>query len=334
MADASSGPSAGPAEHRQPEKKDMAATTPAGRLAGDKGLSYETMNAQVPFLSAHMKITKIGGYPSVFGPMDRSEIICKFVITPSVVCTLALLTFFNSYGNAPRAVTTAVFIGLVFLSLNTVMSVGLRSPNALLWGLCLFALAIGATAGFLVNEYFLAKYWGAQRGRSYPEVQPGEPAGAYADASMLNFEGAVLDPAKSAGHYDGDMLYCVAPVLPEGQQDDATHRVEFWAVGKDCCFEVGGFDCDDAGMRNAQAGLVVRDTGGWFNEWNPAYQEAVAKAGDHLGLTSSDRAIYLRWVEDPEVVATNYVYAAAGACIAVNFGFLAILGLAVSLLMA
>ena len=52
------------------------------------------------------------------------------------------------------------------------------------------------------------------------------------------------------------LRYCVAPIL----DPSSTTRVEFWAVGMDCCAERGDFQCGDATAEGTAAAHVRRKT--------------------------------------------------------------------------
>jgi len=116
-------------------------------------------------------------------------------------------------------------------------------------------IAVGATVGDNNYENNLQLYFAVDRHQSYINVDPEANVTKYTDAGQLVFaDSAYLSTETSVGFQVQGTTYCAAPVLGNSTTPD---RVEFWAVGTDCCDARGGFRCDDAGS-DAKKGVVVR----------------------------------------------------------------------------
>merc|ERR1719199_479478 len=111
------------------------------------------------------------------------------------------------------------------------------------------------------------------------------PATATADAAFLDFSAGNdtlgntrVDEGRSAGFRDSH-IYCVAPVLSPEQAGARPARVEYWAVGVDCCQGFGSFTCDSArDWRASKAVVLVGDGFPCANCHAQEFQAAVKKA--------------------------------------------------------
>lgn len=95
--------------------------------------------------------------------------------------------------------------------------------------------------------------------RSVRNVLPSQPAVSHTDAVAVLFaNGTTVDDTKAVGMKmieGGAHTYCVAPILDDTQCE----RVEYWAIGVDCCEGVNSFNCGDAANPLNLQGLVVTD---------------------------------------------------------------------------
>merc|ERR1719482_832301 len=102
----------------------------------------------------------------------------------------------------------------------------------------------------------------------------------------------------------GIHTFCVAPIV----DDTSTGRVEFWAVGVDCCKNRGDFVCDDAGVANVRSGVVLSDRNHddvlfetFGRKLAPALErrdlflKAIQRAEHVHGLVSAENPVLVRW---------------------------------------
>lgn len=169
------------------------------------------------------------------------------------------------------------------------------------------ALIVGAFLGmycFSLYGYQLRVY---ENSRSYHNAVPSEPALAVADGALIYFaEESHVDLEHSANFFaeDGHM-YCAAPI----KDLSGTRRVEFWAVGRDCCTQ-NGFFCDDAQIPTAKGGAVIFDTPSFFAESVIKHYDDVRKKAEAAHtLDSAKSPCYVRWVttDKLEEVVPNLV---------------------------
>jgi len=189
--------------------------------------------------------------------------------------------------------------------------------GVLLGCLCGSAIVLSTLCGLHNYGTHMEQYWLYEEAREYHNVLPSEPAAAHADAGKITFaEAARIDTTKAVG-YKAASTYCVAPIL----DPSSSNRVEFWAVGLDCCAPRGEFNCDDAtkeGTEAAHGGLVVFDTGSIHRHYE-YFSKAVKESEAANDLVSSAEPIFVRWVKDPESVQASFFgagnWAVIGYCV-------------------
>jgi len=148
------------------------------------------------------------------------------------------------------------------------------------------------TYGIFINFY--------GNSRTYTNVVPSEPSASVADAGRLVFTSeSSVDGTKSVGYAaPNGKKYCIAPVHDFAD----TARVEFWAVGIDCCGWESEFTCDASTDPEAHGGIVVFDNMGIFNPSNRDwYTLAMKKAEAEFDLVSVEKPVYVRWVANEEL---------------------------------
>jgi len=229
-------------------------------------------------------------------------------LLPWLMFALIMALFTYGYHHIPGLVwVTAALCGcfaMIFIFTSTSDPDGRSS--VVLGLLCSFAIALAVFGGLTNYNWNMAPYWAYEESREYHNVLPSEPAAAHADAGKIFFaESARVDTTKAVG-FRKAITYCVAPIL----DPQSTTRVEFWAVGIDCCAERGDFQCGDAaaeGLSAARGGVVVMDDrflsgASHFDYFEKAVREAEA-AND---LVSATDPIFLYWVKDPDAVQTGF----------------------------
>jgi len=175
-----------------------------------------------------------------------------------------------------------------------------------LGALCVFAAMGGTIAGQFGWERYWRQLWWTQTGFRGP-ASAETPGMAMSDYAVVDFWDAVsestnndtrVDFMKSAGYQDDD-FYCVAPILSPSSSEAGLVRVNFWAVGINCCERYGSFTCDHSREWNAGAGVVVLGEGFPCPSCNvEKFRAAVTKAESVHGLVSADGARFVRWVKD------------------------------------
>jgi len=229
------------------------------------------------------------------------------VVLPWLMFTLIVMLFTYGYHHIPALVWVTAALCGCFACIFMFTSGGDQEGRAsvVLGVLCSFSILLAILGGLANYTWNMAPYWAYEESREYRNVLPSEAAAAHADAGKIFFaEAARIDTTKAVGFKAGS-TYCVAPIL----DPSSTTRVEFWAVGMDCCAERGDFQCGDAtaeGTAAAHAGVVVMDNRflngvSHFEYFAKAVKEAEA-AND---LVSAKDPLYLYWVKDPEAVQSS-----------------------------
>jgi len=121
-----------------------------------------------------------------------------------------------------------------------------------------------------------------------------------------------LDASLSTSHtfaeIQGDKPFShSAPVLCK----NTPTRVEYWAIGTDCCDQRKNFHCDGGADLDAHSGVLVRATGdeeigGDRHQFFSAISQAVA-AHD---LPAPERPVLIRWGKDPGALQDDWSRAA------------------------
>lgn len=167
---------------------------------------------------------------------------------------------------------------------------------------CIVACVLAVCMGSFAYHAYMEQYWWMETGRHYANLNATSPAGSHLDGSLLHFhDTSAVDTTKAVGFRDGT-VYCVAPVLDDTQ----SKRVEYWAVGKDCCDQRGDFLCDDASDPTASNAVVILGgtmlLPGQEQTRNKHWIRAVREAEAAHDLASSEGAMLVRWVRDPVTI--------------------------------
>mmetsp|Transcript_29290 Transcript_29290/g.83254 ORF Transcript_29290/g.83254 Transcript_29290/m.83254 type:complete len:327 (+) Transcript_29290:138-1118(+) len=222
------------------------------------------------------------------------------VLLPAMMFSLVSMLFSFLYHRLPAACWT--FIGLCLCTSFLFMLARPVRDGPRYWFnlgcLCLLATAAAYLASFWNLHKNFDMYWAYDGQRSYANVSPSDQALARLDAGKLLFNSeARVDPTAAVGIVDGDRRYCVAPIVAGAR----TGRVQFWAAGVNCCGADGTkFACDEVGSKYAHSGLVFLDYGKRA-DWLEMFRRAASEAGASHGAVPAKDALFVSWVEDPEV---------------------------------
>mmetsp|Transcript_58526 Transcript_58526/g.128323 ORF Transcript_58526/g.128323 Transcript_58526/m.128323 type:complete len:312 (+) Transcript_58526:99-1034(+) len=200
-------------------------------------------------------------------------------------------------------------VGLVFIAVD-------RQSKTQYIGigiLTVLATVMGVLIGSMLFQQYLRPFWMYLDSAEYNNVIPGDPAAAHADAGRVVFSrDAIVQTLKSVGYRDGS-TYCVAPIMDKYM----TGRVQFWAVGQDCCAAREDMWCDDIRVPGARSGVVVFDTEGIFGAMTISaadqYRKSIRMAEAQFDLSSAPDAMLVRWVGDPQQVQQQYWKEGVGA---------------------
>jgi len=199
---------------------------------------------------------------------------------------------------------------LMTLTLAVVSAAGLAMwYTGVRWGpvsllalgsLCLLAILTGTYLGELGWIYFWQGFWWMNIGQQSVATTASTLAGARIDAATLSFHTASndtsVDASRSAGYKDTD-TFCVAPIMSPETAGADFPRVNFWAVGVNCCEKYGSFTCDASRSPSAASGVVQLNGGFPCPSCNnDKFALAISKAESQYGLVSAPDALLLRWV--------------------------------------
>lgn len=258
------------------------------------------------------------------------------ILPPAMMFFLVSAAFAFAYHVAPAFVWTVVIIAfgmsIMFMILPR------RRPGAPTYYfnigvLCLVACFTGIGSGSWNYSRHFDVFWTYDGQAEYDNVVPTEDATAHLDAGRIVFsKDAHLDKSKFLAYSSLKTdwkTYCVVPIVGNGTgsamdfvtsvlksgslksgSTRATTQIQYWAAGVDCCDN--SFMCGDASDSEAHAGLVylpdIRDSGELLGELKKAAREADSK----YQLTSSEDALFVRWVADPQQAMNHYYYAGIG----------------------
>mmetsp|Transcript_30551 Transcript_30551/g.59932 ORF Transcript_30551/g.59932 Transcript_30551/m.59932 type:complete len:299 (+) Transcript_30551:105-1001(+) len=261
----------------------------------------------------------------------KRKFINVFVGSLFVFLFQVLLFTFSPFFHLRAALLTLV----IFVGISVSLAVDYRkSAHFLPMSICTLAAALcGAGTGAILYDqfgYFSILY---NYTRIYDNVVPSQKAATVTDAGRIVFSvGSRVDTHYAAGVVakDGNE-YCAAPV----RSSQTNMHVEFWAVGKNCCSNLGFFKCDSTEVKEARAGVIEFDSGGiWRRGRSDMYDAARQKAEATFGLDSPAAPIYVRWVTIKELdfLSSNYYSKALGFAIlafflygGLSFGFVWVL---------
>jgi len=180
--------------------------------------------------------------------------------------------------------------------------------------LCMLAGLTATFVGLYIYFGYTFQFYKLGGLRTYSNVLPAEPADSHADAGKIFFTAdSKVDITRAVGFQAQGGVYCVAPILDETQ----IARVNYWAVGRDCCNSRASFNCDEAWNPDAHAGAVIVDTGAPQVSFNQLdfYMKGTKEAAALYDLASADNPIFVRWVLDPSAMQAGFWVAGWWECI-------------------
>lgn len=198
-----------------------------------------------------------------------------------------------------------------------------------------FLVAVAATGhhiGHINYNDNMSFYCRAASGREYTGVRPESKAFDYQDAGRLHFApGSRVGVDWAVGlRFDGE-IYCAAPIVGPEQTVGQIPRVDFWAVGLNCCGARGRFVCNQVAT-GASSGVVVHDAGGPITELasgteTAKLRRAARAAAEHYGLPVSPRPVVLHWGKDLAAIEAEWYHAALGVVLLTTVASLVLLAL-------
>jgi len=265
-----------------------------------KSVEQEDLGVQTPLVPKGTK-SKFAQFQLVY---KKPDFLVTWII-PWVVFTTTTLLYTYGFMAMP---SICVLASAAFLLVGaTLLTLRGRGHVWLPLGVTtVFAVLLGTVTGLFVYETSACFSMFYANSRLYTNVVPSQPSSGVADAAGLTFTGGTFVDTEHASGYvsEAGYVYCAAPVV----DNNANVRIQYWAVGVDCCSADGAFNCDQSKNENAKAGIRVFDNSGWFSDSNfDFYLKARKKAEASYGLVSVNEPLFLRWVsEDNLNMMRNY----------------------------
>jgi len=206
-------------------------------------------------------------------------------------------------GNAILAVFLAGLVGGVAALLMT--------PHGILHGvLAIFMAVVGCYIGWSNYVRDAQFYCGVSGRRTYTDVRPDSKAAEYLDAGVLHFEKSATLGSQMLGYLHKGVTYCAAPVL--SGRGDSPSRVDFWAVGTDCCSGRSNFHCFSKGSGDATSGVVVINSTSRLplleeRSLRDEYLQAVSAAASAYNFTAAEEPILVHWGKDVDAVQHEWL---------------------------
>jgi len=220
------------------------------------------------------------------GALGLPVAICFFFVQ---LVALPLLFVFV-YHDMP----TLVVVVTLFMFLGALLPLGGQHVSCMV-GLSAASIVAFAFAGLHIYYGFALPLHALEDSRAYYNVYAQQPALAFSGASTLSFAGNVtVDNTRALGMTNveaGAHTFCVAPVI----DDTFNGRVEFWAVGVDCCKNRGDFVCGDAGVAGVHGGSLLSDS---TNHDDMAFRQL----GQYLAPPIARRDLFLKAIANAEHV--------------------------------
>lgn len=235
-----------------------------------------------------------------FGPGGLFGVAVSFFI---LLCAVPL-GFAMVYHHNPTMVLLLVVMCITFAGIPC-----LNDRHRGLGTAGIICMLISTVAGFHGYFTFVQPARALEDLRVITNVLPSQPAESHGDAVALTFaQGTTVDDTKAVGLKmieGGPHTYCAAPILDDSQGE----RVEYWAIGVDCCEGVLSFNCGDAANPLNLQGLVVPDPTSsgdilWssFDKYLAAplgrrhlFTQAIKQAEALHGVTSAKDPMLLEW---------------------------------------
>lgn len=143
----------------------------------------------------------------------------------------------------------------------------------------------------------------------------GTPAEARSDSAVVTFDTVKngtawtsVDSNRAAGYRRGD-IYCAAPILDPTTALGDIERVNFWAIGINCCNDFGSFTCDSSReVLGGGVGVVMKGGGmPCYDCHANEFRLAALKAAGVNGMVSAPGALYVRYVSNSDTIENLYL---------------------------
>lgn len=287
--------------------------------AWDRGLPPETPFAVIEIIQERVN-----------GTSTACKDLLIFGILIPVVVVVACTTMWSW---APCLKLSLAYTILAELSLLVLVGTLMAAPDKAAYGIIIMLVAMAGTyvgrRNFADSAFHFCT---ADYHRAYHGVHAESSAAPFADAGSVTFEHAAgVATDSSLGLLHQSTTYCVAPIVhcdsqaspvpapapampfapapappsvssPSCGLPSSLSRVDFWAVGTDCCDSRGAFRCGRSLSANAHAGLVLRDSGAddWLHhdKTHRNLLRAVEAASDVHQLPVSENPLLLVWTDD------------------------------------
>jgi len=255
---------------------------------------------------AQPRSTRFGG-----GKTGRRRIpaLALLVVIPWLVFILVMFLVLVGFQDHPTLVFAAV--ALSTLTTSVVLGHSLRyahSAVAVLGALCLLSIGSGSTVGWWAHASFLQEFHRIERGLEHRAVGQATSLLETVGVSIFHFtEGAFVSHHHTIGFVTGNDIHCVAPIVwvPEPPT-----KVQYWAVGRNCCEMRSNFDCGYARWDlSGQAGISYVPT--------EQMKGAVKEFQSVYHVAASPEARFVAFAGDPMVVQQRlWGGALCAACLA------------------
>lgn len=202
------------------------------------------------------------------------------------------------------AVTLLVSLGMLVMGVTTHKKS--KIPWAGLAMLMILAVIGGIIAVSIGWNDSWRQWWWMHTGTATGGTA-GKPAAAASDAAFFNFaKNASVDATRAAGFRNGD-IYCAAPILDADVALGDVVRVDYWAIGINCCDDFGSFTCDAARTNYGGSGVVMKGGGmPCFDCHTDKFRMAAAKASGVNNMVPAPGALYVRYVADSGSIVGVY----------------------------
>lgn len=232
---------------------------------------------------------------------DKFPGVVLLALIPWTIYLLTSLLFAFTLQNGSFFVwiTCALFLSLGFIC-TLVQWINEQGRGYVYLGmLVILAVLVAVLGGYYNYTIHLRPYWANISNQRYTNVLATEPATSHGDASSILFaKGVIIDSYSSMGYRAKGSMFCVAPI----RDTYSKSRVEYWAIGKDCCLARGSFNCDNARSPNSRSAVVFRDIPALFVSSDEEYfRKAIQQAESTYNLVSGKRALLVRWLDDPGI---------------------------------
>jgi len=173
-------------------------------------------------------------------------------------------------------------------------------------------VVLGTMSGVYAYEALTAQFYSAALGQSYSRVLACSPAAAYADAGKIHFaDSSEVNVTMSLG-FQNRNTYCVAPIVDNSSAQ--TRRIDFWAVGINCCESGNKFECGSTRKSVAKGGIRAPPDG-FFIKSGQEFKHAIEQASAIHNLVVEKDPILLAWDADPTLGQNASLLAAIGVVI-------------------